>query len=98
MSSLCTVYTFVLSGKPRPRVTWFRNDRPLNTATWFSKDKDTGFDVTNNNVTIEALTRADVHTQLTCETSNFDSTVLRTSVEIDMKCECQFISHFKTFF
>ena len=42
--------------------------------------------VVNNNLTME-LTRSDLQTQLTCETSNFDATVLRTSVEIDLKCE-----------
>ena len=40
----------------------------------------------NNNLTME-LVRNDLQTQLTCETSNFDATVLRTSVEIDLKCK-----------
>lgn len=41
----------------------------------------------NNNITIEALTRKDVHSEFTCEATNFDNIVLRTSVELDLKCE-----------
>ena len=39
------------------------------------------------NVTIPSLSRNDVQTELTCQASNFEATVLRTSVEIDMKCK-----------
>ena len=39
------------------------------------------------NITIESLSRVDVQTELTCQASNFQATVLRTSVEIDMKCK-----------
>ena len=78
-------------------MSWYRNDRPLLTGpthqerikTNRKQHQKTGSDVIvhTNNVTLESLSRDDVHTQLTCETSNFDATVLRTSVEIDMKCE-----------
>ena len=39
------------------------------------------------NITIESLSRDDVQTELTCQATNFQATVLRTSVEIDMKCK-----------
>ena len=39
------------------------------------------------NITIESLSRDDVQTELTCQASNFEATVRRTSVEIDMKCK-----------
>ena len=39
------------------------------------------------NITIASLSRDDVQTELTCQASNFEATVLRTSVEIDMKCK-----------
>ena len=99
------------AGKPRPRVVWYRDDRPLSTPSWTGTDPGSGLEVqflnllslhpsvwypfhfllfspqvVNNNLTME-LTRSDLQTQLTCETSNFDATVLRTSVEIDLKCE-----------
>jgi hypothetical protein len=74
-------------GKPRPRVTWIRNDHALrSTPTWSSTDPDSGLEIVSNNLTME-LKRNDVQTQLTCETTNFDATVLRTSVEIDLKCK-----------
>ena len=77
----------LILGKPRPHVQWYRNDVALNTRSWPSTDPDTGFDTTNNNVTIESLSRHDVHTKLTCQTSNYEIRVLRTSVELDLKCK-----------
>jgi hypothetical protein len=45
--------------------------------------------MTFSNVTLESLSRDDVHTKLTCQANNFENNVLRTSVELDMKCENQ---------
>ena len=49
------------------------------------------------NITIESLSREDVQTELTCQASNFQATILRTSVEIDMKCKC-YKSKMETYF
>ena len=57
------------------------------TPTWPLIDPKSSKKQTNSNLTLPALTRGDVQTKLTCETSNYGDTVLRTSVEIDMKCE-----------
>ncbi|XP_059088050.1 neural cell adhesion molecule 2-like [Tigriopus californicus] len=88
LSLLCQV----IGGKPRPRVIWYRNDRPLNSISWSSTDPDTGFDIMNNNITIEALTRKDVHSEFTCEATNFDNIVQRTSVELDLKYQAHNVS------
>ena len=83
-------YIFVLtfsiffSGKPAPRVVWYRNNRIYSAA---SAKSNNGLNlVTVNNITLDSLGREDVHTKLTCQTSNFEATTLRTSVELDMKC------------
>ncbi len=43
--------------------------------------------VTRANLTIAAMSREDVHAEFTCQASNFDATVLRTGISIDMKCK-----------
>jgi hypothetical protein len=43
--------------------------------------------MTYSNITLESLSRDDVHTKLTCQALNMETNILRTSVELDMKCE-----------
>lgn len=84
-----------VSGKPPPKVVWFKNGRLINSPSFTAKtpgfnpahDFESSSVTTYANLTIDSLTRKDVQTELTCETSNFKDSVLRTSVEIDMKCK-----------
>ena len=75
------------SGKPQPRVIWYKNGRIYSSATWTSRNPETGSVMTYSNITIDGLTREDVRTKLTCQASNVETNVLRTSVELDMKCK-----------
>ena len=81
---ICINILHFFSGKPAPRVVWYRNNRIYSAA---SAKSNNGLNlVTVNNITLDSLGREDVHTKLTCQTSNFEATTLRTSVELDMKC------------
>ena len=48
--------------------------------------------MTYSNITLESLGRDDVHTKLTCQASNVETNMLRTSVELDMKCKQTLVS------
>ena len=80
------MYFFVLLGKPPPRVVWYRNGRIFSAASALRDG------VTVNNITLDSLGRDDVHTKLTCQTTNFEATTLRSSVELDMKCMLQYLA------
>ena len=82
---------FLLAGKPPPRVVWYRNGRIFSTAAKSTVTITHGL-LTVNNITLESLSRDDVHTKLTCQTTNFEATTLRSSVELDMKCMLQYLA------
>ena len=69
---------------------WYRNGRIFSTAAKSTVTITHGL-LTVNNITLESLSRDDVHTKLTCQTTNFEATTLRSSVELDMKCMLQYL-------
>ena len=83
----------IFTGKPEPNVVWLWNNHPvMNEPMWTTKDELTDQTLTNVNFTIESLQRHDVHTKLTCQTSNFDSIILATNIELDLMCELRIYS------
>jgi hypothetical protein len=52
-----------------------------------TRNPETGSVMTYSNITLDSLNREDVHTKLTCQASNLETNILRTSVELDMKCK-----------
>ena len=71
-------------GKPKPRVTWWKDHALLDDSYHLAADQDKII----NELIIKNLKREDLHTIFTCQAANNNISVpVSTSVKLDMKCE-----------
>ena len=76
----CRVY----GGKPAPRVVWYKNFRVLSEQFIQETDPYTKELVTYNNLTLRAVPRTDLHSNITCEATNYNNSVLQKTITLDM--------------
>jgi len=73
----------VLGGNPSPSVTWWRESQVVDTS--YQSTTEGGGSRVTNILTISSLTRADLHSILTCQASNSNSSLpVSTSVKLDL--------------
>lgn len=74
-------------GKPRPVVTWYRNEQVASNVSTVLKTSVGGHFV-RNEITVRNLGRQDLHSQLKCHASNNNRThPLEATVHVDMNCK-----------
>lgn len=75
------LFFFVISGKPKPHVRWWRGQTLIDT-----KDKPSGFaQVVNNQLVVPSLERSDLHAIYTCTASNTNITQpVSTAITVEM--------------
>jgi len=74
----------IFSGRPAPKVTWWRGGTLIdNSFKVISKDG-----AVQNKMTVNTLTRVDIHAIFTCQASNNNmSQPVSTTVQVEMYCE-----------
>ena len=73
------------SGRPTPRVTWWRDHALLDDV---SEDIDVATGRVTNELRLRQLRRTDLHSILTCQATNNNISVpASTSVKLDMQCK-----------
>lgn len=83
-STTFSFFFFHVTGKPLPRVIWYRNGKLIDSSDYY--DEEDG--AMKNELTIAILSRSDLHADLSCETYNNNvSTPLVTTVHVDMNCK-----------
>ena len=74
-------------GKPRPVVTWYRNEEVASNVSTVLKTS-VGGHLVRNEITVRNLGRQDLHSQLKCHASNNNRThPLEATVHVDMNCK-----------
>ena len=74
----------VVGGKPAPRVVWFKNFQLLSELYIQEEDTAAGSLVTYNNLTLHAIPRSDLHSNITCEATNYNGSVQQKTITLDM--------------
>ena len=74
----------VEGGKPAPRVVWYKNFQLLGERYDRVEDRIAQKFVTYNNLTLLALPRSDLHSNITCEATNYNGSVLQKTITLDM--------------
>ena len=79
-----SVECVVLGGQPSPAVTWWRDHQIVDDSS-----EQTAAGRVSNILTIPALQRSDLHSILTCQArnSNTSAVSIATSVKLDMTCK-----------
>lgn len=74
-------------GKPRPVVTWYRNEQVASNVSTVLKTS-VGGHLIRSEITVRNLGRQDLHSQLKCHASNNNRThPLEATVHVDMNCK-----------
>ena len=74
----------VFGGKPAPRVVWYKNFQLYGEQYVREEDPFSHQIVTYNNLTLFALPRSDLHSNITCEATNYNGSVLQKTITLDM--------------
>lgn len=76
----------IVSAKPLPAVTWFRNDMVVSNASVALPSAGTTH--VRSELRISGLGRRDVHSELTCQATNNPKTQpLAATLHVDMNCK-----------